>query len=125
VRALENFRAKIFRSSVPPVNLSVSCNRENPAAASAIEGKSQSYEARKEVSGWEKCIQTKERIVRILLAASCMGFCAAKVYAQAPVVAIHDSELTRALETMPASPPTQLVAARQVINGGPRIGIIS
>jgi hypothetical protein len=56
--------------------------------------------------GWEKCIQTKERIVRILLAASCMTFCAAKVYAQAPVVAIHDSELTRALETMPASPPT-------------------
>jgi len=107
VRALENFRAKIFRSSVPPVNLSVSCNRENPAAASAIEGKSQSYEHGKKSVGWEKCIQTKERNRQNSSCSELHGvFAPPKSIAQAPVVAIHDSELTEQLETMPASPPT-------------------
>src|SRR5439155_21207493 len=55
---------------------------------------------------WKRSIPTKEEIIRIPLAAFCIAFCIGKVYAQAPLVAIHDSELTRALETIPASPPT-------------------
>ena len=48
----------------------------------------------------------KKLCAKILLIVSCFGIGARAVLAQAPVVAIHDSELTRALGTMPAVPPT-------------------
>jgi len=42
-----------------------------------------------------------------------------------PVVAIHVSELTRALETMPAKAPTPTGSGQRAMNGGYLPGIIS
>lgn len=44
----------------------------------------------------------------LLIATACVALCAVNVRAQYPLVAIHDSELTRALESMPAAPPTPI-----------------
>jgi hypothetical protein len=55
-----------------------------------------------------RLISSKPKNIRskIILVAGCATICATSVQAQTPIVAIHDSELTRALETTPATPPT-------------------